>query len=201
MDSGKLDQRSELGQLKKMTFESTASHHEHKPSEKKSITEQTYIELISQIKSIVSDEKNLIANLANASSLFYHTLTELGHPINWFGFYLVDLKSPNELVLGPFHGKLACTRIKFTRGVCGACISRKETIVAKNVHDFAGHIACDSASNSEVCVPLFLEDGKAIGLIDVDSTAFEQFTEEVDGKYLKELSHILTQASDLSLYQ
>ncbi|KAG2391755.1 hypothetical protein C9374_013240 [Naegleria lovaniensis] len=194
-----------------------SSHTYHQADEKKPISEETYQRLLSEIESVVSGERNLIANLANCASLFYHTLRyEFNHPINWFGFYLIDQKknsilelSKQELVLGPFHGKLACTRIKFGKGVCGTCIVSKQIQCVPNVHEFSGHIACDSASNSEICVPLMLtrrrtelhsEEAKEhedlIGLIDVDSTALDQFSMEVDGKYLNKLAEILMKASD-----
>nr|CAG4709469.1 unnamed protein product [Naegleria fowleri] len=206
-----------------MSPPSPHNHHScHIPDEKKPISEETYQRLLSEIESIVSGERNLVANLANCASLFYHTLREeFHHPINWFGFYLIDQKKnsepssqQDELVLGPFHGKLACNRIKFGKGVCGTCIVSKQIIVVKNVHEFSGHIACDSASNSEICVPLKLtrkvttesgfssekkeeeENEDLIGLIDVDSTALDQFSMEVDGKYLKQLATILMKASD-----
>ncbi|EFC41900.1 predicted protein [Naegleria gruberi] len=181
---------------------SEQNHQCHQPSERKPISEETYTKLLKEIESVMSDESNLIANLANCASLFYNTFLENGHPINWFGFYLIDVKTNDkpirELVLGPFHGKLACTRIRFGKGVCGACITKEEIIVVPNVHEFSGHIACDSASNSEICVPLFnSQNGQVFGLIDVDSTALEQFSLEIDGKYLKELANLITKYSDL----
>ncbi|KAL9653760.1 hypothetical protein ABK040_008626 [Willaertia magna] len=155
-----------------------------------------YEKCVLEIKSVVEEENNFIANMANCTSLFYHEFIENKYPINWFGFYLLN-KEKTELTLGPFHGKLACTRIKVGKGVCGTCVERKSIIVVPDVHKFKGHIACDSASNSEICVPLFKGD-EIIGLIDVDSTEFNQFSEEIDGKYLRQVAEIIANASDLS---
>jgi putative methionine-R-sulfoxide reductase with GAF domain len=106
---------------------------------------ELYEHIIAQIKSITEHERNIIANLANCASLFYTTFKEAKYceqyAINWFGFYLVDVKNTNQLVLGPFMGNVACTRIPKGRGVCGTCYAKEETIVVKNVHDFEGHIA------------------------------------------------------------
>jgi L-methionine (R)-S-oxide reductase len=117
---------------------------------------ELYAELVQQVESVLKHESNFIANLSNISSLMYWELNEkLNNPINWFGFYLIDKKNENQLILGPFHGKLACTRIKFGKGVCGNCISKKQTIIVPDVHQFEGHIACDSRSNSESKIEFF----------------------------------------------
>lgn len=129
-----------------------------------------YTALLVELNALVEGEPDLIANMANAASLLFHTLPDL----NWAGFYrLVG----NELVLGPFHGQPACIRIALGRGVCGTAAARRETVIVPDVHQFPGHIACDSASNSEIVVPL-LANGKLLGVLDLDSPLFSRFDEE-----------------------
>jgi len=106
--------------------------------------------------------------------------------LNWVGFYILK---DGFLHLGPFVGKPACIKIPLNKGVCGYTITSKNTVVVKNVHDFKGHIACDSASNSEVCVPLFL-DGEIVGLLDIDSPKIERFDEK-DAKELEKIVKII----------
>ena len=112
----------------------------------------------------------LTANLANASALLNDTLKE----INWVGFYLME---DGKLVLGPFQGKLACVEIQVGKGVCGTAVLRDETVLVKNVHEFPGHIACDSASNSEIVLPIH-SDGRILGVLDIDSPVLARFDEE-----------------------
>lgn len=124
--------------------------------------------LYRQSKALLSEKPELtIASLANVSSLMFDNIDN----INWIGFYLW---TGDELVLGPFAGKVACTKIQFGKGVCGGALSQKQTLVVDNVHDFPGHIACDSASNSEIVVPLFLND-KIVGVLDIDSPMLSRF--------------------------
>ncbi|KQN96234.1 GAF domain-containing protein [Paenibacillus sp. Leaf72] len=125
--------------------------------------------LLKQLEGLIEDEPSQLANLANASALLQQFLSD----INWVGFYLLD---GEELVLGPFQGKPACTRIKVGRGVCGTAVSRDEAILVADVHQFPGHIACDSASNSELVIPL-KRDGAVIGVLDIDSPQFSRFDE------------------------
>lgn len=127
---------------------------------------------ISQAKSLISGEDNLYANLSNLSALYNEYIDD----INWIGFYLLDEKNDN-LVLGPFQGKVACIRIPFNKGVCGHCYTTKETIYVKDVHKFPGHIACDSATNSELVVPI-LKNNKVVALLDIDSISFNRFSSE-----------------------
>jgi len=134
------------------------------------------------LRHLVEGERSLIANLANASSLIYHTLPDL----NWAGFYLFD---GDELVLGPFQGKPACIRIAIGRGVCGTAAAERRTIVVPDVHEFPGHIACDAASRSEVVVPMMRGD-TLIGVLDLDSPSSGRFTDE-DGKGLEEVVRII----------
>jgi L-methionine (R)-S-oxide reductase len=126
-----------------------------------------YADVVEQAQGLFTGERNAIANAANLASLIWHTVPDL----NWAGFYLFD---GNELVLGPFMGKPACIRIALTRGVCGAAARTRQTQLVKDVHDFPGHIACDSASNSEVVVPL-VKGGKLIGVLDIDSPKLARF--------------------------
>lgn len=141
-----------------------------------------YESLISALKAIFTAEKDWLANLANASSLIFHTLPEL----NWAGFYLFK---ENELVLGPFQGKLACTRIKLGRGVCGSAAQQRITIRVADVDAFPGHIACDSASRSEIVIPLIVR-GELFGVLDIDSPIKERF-DSTDQKYLEQCVNII----------
>ena len=117
------------------------------------------------------NEKHDVTLLSNASAL----LNEYLEDINWVGFYILD---KDTLYLGPFQGKVACTEIKVGKGVCGTCIQNKETLLVENVHEFKGHIACDSASNSEICIPLYNKDNILYGLLDIDSPLLSRFKEE-----------------------
>ena len=138
-----------------------------------------YESLMPQIKSLVEGEEDLVANLANiAAALKY------GMSFFWVGFYLVK---GEELVLGPFQGPIACTRIKPGKGVCGTSWSEDKTLIIPNVDEFPGHIACSSDSKSEIVVPIH-KDGKIIGLLDVDSDQLEGF-DETDQKYLEQLEN------------
>jgi len=128
---------------------------------------QFYHQLAQQLSGLLADENDLIANLANTSALLYHNLDD----INWVGFYLVK---GEELVLGPFQGKPACVRIAIGKGVCGTAVALGKTQLVADVHGFPGHIACDMASNSEIVVPLFLNN-KIVGVLDVDSPSLRRF--------------------------
>lgn len=118
---------------------------------------EQYQELLAQARSLLADETDRIANAANFSALVYHTLSDL----NWSGFYFFD---GAELVVGPFQGKPACVRIALGKGVCGTAAQTRETQVVRDVHEFPGHIACDSASQSEIVVPLIAKDGTLVGV-------------------------------------
>ncbi len=125
-----------------------------------------------EIVSLIEDEKNLVANLANISASIYH-----GFPgLNWCGFYLWS-NEDQELILGPFQGKVACLRIKSGKGVCGTSYQMKETVRVDDVHAFPGHIACDSASESELVVPL-MKNGIVMGVLDLDAPVVNRFSEE-----------------------
>jgi L-methionine (R)-S-oxide reductase len=141
-----------------------------------------YEQLAAQLSSLLAGERDLIANAANFSSLIFHSLPDL----NWAGFYF---EKDGELVLGPFQGKPACVRIKIGQGVCGAGAAKCETVLVPNVHEFPGHIACDSASNSEIVVPL-LKDARLIGVLDLDSPSRARFDQD-DARGLEALVRIL----------
>ena len=129
-----------------------------------------YAELVVQARALLEGEPDRIANAANLSALAYQALPDL----NWAGFYFFD---GTELVLGPFQGKPACVRIPLDRGVCGAAASQRQTQLVPDVHAFAGHIACDAASRSEIVVPL-VHQGELIGVWDVDSPIPDRFDED-----------------------
>jgi L-methionine (R)-S-oxide reductase len=145
-------------------------------------------ELLSQARALLAGERDATANAANLAALVFHTLPDL----NWAGFYWMK---QGELVLGPFQGKPACVRIAMGAGVCGTAARDKRTVVVEDVHRFPGHIACDSASNSEVVVPL-VRDGKVLGVFDLDSPRTRRFDEE-DARALETLVAIYLEASDL----
>ena len=129
-----------------------------------------YSELRAQLEALIGDERDAVANLANAAALIWHTTPDL----NWAGFYL--RRQENELVLGPFQGKPACVRIAVGRGVCGTAVARGESVVVEDVDAFPGHIACDGASRSELVVPI-RHAGRVIGVLDLDSPKIGRFTE------------------------
>ncbi|KXB58524.1 GAF domain-containing protein [Gemelliphila asaccharolytica] len=128
--------------------------------------------IISQAKSLISNENNIYANLSNLSSFFKEYLPDT----NWVGFYIVDDVNKN-LVLGPFQGKVACVRIPFNKGVCGKCYTNKKTIYVNNVHEFQDHIACDSNTNSELVIPI-IKNNSVVVLLDIDSTKYNRFNEK-----------------------
>ena len=125
--------------------------------------------LAAQIKSLAEDEPNYIPVMSNASALLYENMEDL----NWAGFYIMNKGS---LMLGPFQGKVACIRIELGKGVCGTAAQSNETQLVKDVHQFPGHIACDSASNSEIVVPIH-SDGKVVAVLDIDSPSLSRFDE------------------------
>ena len=138
-----------------------------------------------QAKALIESETDFTANLANISALikeFY------GDACSWAGFYLLK---ENELVLGPFQGKVACTRIPIGKGVCSTAVKTRQTQIVKNVHEFPGHIACDGGSNSEIVVNIF-KNGQCLGVIDLDSYQFETFDEQ-DALILETLAEIISE--------
>jgi len=143
--------------------------------------EENYKLMVNAVKAYIHGEPNVIANLSNISSILNEYVTD----INWVGFYLMG---NDELVLGPFQGKPACIRIPVGRGVCGTTAKKGETIIVEDVHQFPGHIACDSASNSEIVIPIFKND-EVFGVLDVDSPEFNRFG-KLEKKYLEEVVKI-----------
>jgi GAF domain-containing protein len=129
-----------------------------------------YRDLAQAMEALIGDETDVIANMANASGLIYETLPD----VNWVGFYR---NVGDELVLGPFQGRPACIRMTFDQGVCGAAAKSRQVQRVEDVHAFAGHIACDSASNSEIVLPL-IRDGEVLGVLDIDSPSRARFDEE-----------------------
>lgn len=142
----------------------------------------TYASLIPQIKALLDGEKNMIANLANVSAALKESF-----PFLWVGFYLVE---GDELVLGPFQGPIACTRISKGKGVCGSAWEKAQTLIVPNVDLFPGHIACSSLSKSEIVVPLIKENA-VIGVLDIDSDTLSAF-DDVDSKHLNNLCQWLS---------
>ncbi|HEV7681023.1 MAG TPA: GAF domain-containing protein [Pyrinomonadaceae bacterium] len=151
-----------------------------------SLKSELYANLQLQLRSLLEGERDFIANAANFAALLYHSVPDL----NWAGLYL---RKGNELVLGPFQGQPACVRIPIGKGVCGTAAEQRQTILVDNVHEFPGHIACDSASNSEIVVPLLAEEN-LIGVLDLDSPSLARFDEE-DAKGLNELAEIFLERS------
>ena len=135
-----------------------------------------------QLSFLIEDTDYEISILSNAAAL----LNESMNDVSWVGFYLYQ---NNELFLGPFQGKVACTRIPLGKGVCGSSAADKKTYLVPNVHEFPGHIACDSASNSEIVIPILLDD-QLYGVLDIDSASFDRFTKE-DQHSLEEFVKIL----------
>ena len=129
---------------------------------------ELFRELASQISALIQDETDPVANMANCAALIFHSVPKL----NWAGFYLLK---GGELVLGPFQGRVACVRIAFGRGVVGAAAEKRTTIRVADVNQFPGHIACDTASKSEIVVPLLSDDSHLLGVLDVDSPEMDRF--------------------------
>lgn len=138
-----------------------------------------YTTIFQTIQAVVEGESDIIANMANMSALLHE---EFG--FWWTGFYRVEQES-DQLVLGPFQGPVACTRIQFGKGVCGTAWERAETVIVPDVHQFPGHIACSSASNSEIVVPVF-QGKKVIAVLDIDSTEFNTF-DQTDKEWLEKI--------------
>ncbi|MBD7968837.1 GAF domain-containing protein [Paenibacillus gallinarum] len=145
--------------------------------------QEQYNTVLSQLKGLIYDEPNAIANMANASAL----LNVFLHDINWVGFYIYDGK---ELVLGPFQGLPACIRIGIGRGVCGTSAEQRRTLRVENVNEFPGHIACDEATKSEIVVPI-VKNGELFGVLDIDSPHLSRFDQE-DQEFLEQFVEILS---------
>lgn len=144
---------------------------------------EKYAEVFRMIQSVVEGESDMVANMANTAALLHE---EFG--FWWTGFYRVEQES-KQLVLGPFQGPVACTRISFGKGVCGTAWERAETVIVPDVHQFPGHIACSSASNSEIVVPVF-QGKKVIAVLDIDSTEFNTF-DQTDKEWLEKIVSLI----------
>lgn len=129
--------------------------------------EEFYRIFIAKLRALLSSESDDLANATNSAAFIYDNL--LG--VNWVGYYIMK---KGELVLGPFCGKVACTRININKGVCGYAAREKKAVLVENVHDFEGHIACDSASNSEIVIPI-MDGDEVLGVLDIDSPLFSRF--------------------------
>ena len=165
------------------------THLDFYPENKKEL----YSLLKEQLKALTDSEHHTIPNLANASALLFYALKD----INWAGFYIVETDEATKkdyLLLGPFQGKTACIRIPNGRGVCGTALATNEIQLVKNVHEFPGHIACDSASNSEIVLPIHKND-KVVAVLDIDSPMINRFDEE-DKEGLLALVKILEETCD-----
>jgi len=143
-----------------------------------------YDSLIPQLAALVEGEADLVANLANITAALKEAFGFF-----WIGFYL---KKDNQLVLGPFQGPVACTRIAFDKGVCGAAYTRQKTILVPDVEQFPGHIACSSASKSEIVVPVFDRTGNVMMVLDVDSDQLNDFS-EIDREGLERVARLITE--------
>ncbi len=146
--------------------------------------QEQYQQLLPQIESLIADETDLIANMANVAAVLHETFH-----FWWTGFYRVQ---DNQLVLAPFQGPIACTRIPFAKGVCGTAWQQKQTIIVPNVHNFKGHIACSSLSKSEIVVPL-IKNNNVFAVLDIDSEHYDTF-DTVDQHYLEQIAALLAQS-------
>ena len=144
---------------------------------------EKYADVFRMIQSVVEGESDMVANMANMAALLHEAFG-----FWWTGFYRVNPES-NQLVLGPFQGPVACTRINFGKGVCGTAWERAETVIVPDVHQFPGHIACSSASNSEIVIPVF-QGNKVIAVLDIDSTEFNTF-DQTDKEWLEEIVSLI----------
>jgi L-methionine (R)-S-oxide reductase len=143
-----------------------------------------YAEITPQIAALIAGESDLIANLANVTAVLKEAFGFF-----WVGFYL---QKDGQLVLGPFQGPVACTRITLDQGVCGHAYTTRETVIVANVDEFPGHIACSSASRSEIVLPMFEENGEVFGVLDVDSDRLDDFS-DVDGEGLRAIVDLIRQ--------
>lgn len=153
------------------------------------VKQDQYRQAIQDLTALFDGERDFLANMANCSAVLFQTLTDL----NWAGFYLMKER---DLVLGPFQGKPACTRIGPGRGVCGAAAMRRDTVIVPDVHLFPGHIACDSASESEIVIPM-ITSGRLIGVLDLDSPLKSRFDEK-DARQLEQIVALVLASSDVT---
>jgi L-methionine (R)-S-oxide reductase len=156
-----------------------------------------YHQILESMKALTLNQRNWVCNTANASSLLwhmYHSLQEPSVAVNWAGFYVVDEKEPSQLILGPFHGKVACQTIRIGSGVCGTVAKTGSSLVLEDVDKFPGHIACDGDSKSEAVVPIRVGE-MVVGVIDIDCAELKGF-DEVDKEGLEQLAKLLAECCD-----
>lgn len=158
------------------------------------LKQETLQNVIDSYNVLSSETRNWVANLANASSLIWHAYHLLNTPVNWAGFYVIDPFILDQLILGPFQGKVACQTIKFGRGVCGAAAAQKEAQLVRDVTEFPGHIACDGETKSELVIPIVVND-KTVGVLDIDCLILEGFDEE-DVNLLRKLVELIASSCD-----
>ncbi|KAK6462717.1 GAF domain-like protein [Scheffersomyces coipomensis] len=151
--------------------------------------EETLQHILLSYEALAQDTTNWITNLSNLSSLLWYGYHSLDIPVNWSGFYVLNPEDDNELILGPFQGKVACQIIKIGKGVCGTAASSKLTQLVPDVEEFPGHIACDGETKSEIVVPI-VKDDKVLGVLDLDCLKLGGF-DKVDEKYLGELVELV----------
>ncbi len=147
-----------------------------------------YLAIKEKLENILGDEKNFITNASNFASLIFHNL----NGVNWAGFYFI---SNENLVLGPFQGKIACTRIPISEGVCGSCVKAKKAVIVPDVHKFPGYIPCDPSANSEMVIPVIYKN-KIIGVFDIDSPIYNRFN-EMEAEFISSLLEILMKSSSV----
>lgn len=183
-------------------------HAEYSKFSQDATKEEAYETLILSAKALFVDNGTklpAISNLSNAASLIWHLFQQITPSVNWAGFYLRDPAqnqgtddTQQQLILGPFQGKVACQLIKFGKGVCGTAAATAQTQLVPDVNAFPGHIACDGDTNSEIVVPI-VREGAVIGVIDIDSTKLNSF-DKVDKKYLEELAQALVEYTNWGNY-
>ncbi|KAI0205819.1 GAF domain-like protein [Astrocystis sublimbata] len=159
--------------------------------------EAAYEQVLSQAESLFDGQRNWVCNLSNTASLLWHAYKSMSSPssqVNWAGFYTLDRSKTEQLILGPFQGKVACQTIKFGRGVCGAAASTQKTQLVPDVEAFPGHIACDGDSKSEIVVPIIVK-GQVVAIIDIDCAELAGF-DEIDQKFLEQLAELLSGSCD-----
>lgn len=158
------------------------------------LREETLTAVVDSYDALSLDTRNWVANLANALSLVWHAYHSLGVRVNWAGFYVLDPKVRDSLVLGPFQGKVACQTIRFGAGVCGRAAETRTTQVVPDVHADKAHIACDGETNSEIVVPLIV-DGRTVGVLDIDCLDKDGFDAE-DARVLEHLAAQIAKSCD-----
>lgn len=167
-------------------------HHADYSNFSGALKEETLDNVILSYKALSAGTTNWVANLANASSLIWHAYHLLHIPVNWAGFYVLDTTVSDQLMLGPFQGKVACQTIKVGRGVCGTAAGLKMTQLVPDVTKYPGHIACDGETKSEIVVPL-VKDETVVGVLDIDCLRRCGF-DEVDVKFLEQLAYVIAES-------